>query len=72
MAVVVDEPGWIRRRVEHLQEIRTIFSDEQALDAIDALIAEAKERLTDLEHAGFGVDGGGWGGLGGAGIGVEL
>ena len=47
--VNVEEPDWLRHRVRRLQSLRPMVSDERALAAIDGLIAEARERLRQIE-----------------------
>jgi hypothetical protein len=56
MAVAADDPtrmpnqlNWIRHRVESLRGLRRLLDDDRALAAINALIAEAEERLAALE-----------------------
>jgi hypothetical protein len=45
----LDEPDWLRHRIEQLRKLRQFVSDGRALDAIDELIAEAAERLQRIE-----------------------
>jgi hypothetical protein len=44
-----DEPDWIRHRIESLRGLRRLLDDDRALAAINALIAEAEERLAVVE-----------------------
>jgi Ser/Thr protein kinase RdoA (MazF antagonist) len=45
----LDEPDWLRHRVEQLRKLRQFVSDGRARAAIDELIAEAEERLERID-----------------------
>ena len=46
----LDEPMWLRQRVDQLQGLRRLVIDERTLTAIDRLIEEARERLDRIER----------------------
>jgi hypothetical protein len=49
-----DEPTWLKRRISKLHKLRRSITDPVALSAIDELIAESKQRLSDLLNQAAG------------------
>jgi hypothetical protein len=45
----LDEPNWIRHRIQQLLILRNLTTDARALSAIGSLIAEAEVRLKHIE-----------------------
>lgn len=44
--------AWLRDRIARLRHLTQGITDRQALDALKALIAEAEQRLKDMERDG--------------------
>ena len=44
-----DEKAWIRHRIAQLREVLKLVNDQRAQEALESLIAEARERLAMLE-----------------------